>query len=139
MHKYLLKIALISALTLVALLSLTPGALAATKTAAASGDWLTAGTWSPSGVPAAGDTVIINGGFTVTIATGSVANNPASVTIGGATPGTLEYSATTAGNYNLTVTGDVTVNSNGSFLVINQTTVNSRPKNGMVHIYSGHK
>jgi hypothetical protein len=125
MRKYLSKLVLAGVLTLFVWLTLTPGVLAATKTAAASGSWLTAGTWSPSGVPATGDAVVVNGGFTVTISTGNVTSNPASITIGGATPGTLEYSATTAGSYSMTVTGDVTVNSNGSFLVLNQTGVST--------------
>src|SRR5690242_3697114 len=47
---------------------IAPGALsAATKTSAASGNWGTAATWSPAGVPANNDLVIIATGTTVTL------------------------------------------------------------------------
>jgi hypothetical protein len=39
---------------------------AATKSAVASGNWTAAGTWNPSGAPAAGDDVVIPSGMTVT-------------------------------------------------------------------------
>lgn len=46
----------------------------ATKTSTGSGDWNTAGTWTPSGVPACGDIVTIASGHTVTVnATASAA------------------------------------------------------------------
>ncbi|NNT73231.1 hypothetical protein HKT18_13480 [Flavobacterium sp. IMCC34852] len=45
-----------------------------TKTSTGSGDWNTAGTWTPSGVPACGDIVTIASGHTVTVnATASAA------------------------------------------------------------------
>jgi hypothetical protein len=40
---------------------------AVTKVSAGSGDWGTNGTWSPSGVPACGDSIVILTGHTVTI------------------------------------------------------------------------
>ncbi len=40
---------------------------ATTKTSTGTGSWNTAGSWSPSGVPAAGDAVIIAAGHTITI------------------------------------------------------------------------
>lgn len=47
---------------------LVPAAgLAATKTSTGTGNWNTAGTWSPAGVPAANDDVIIATGHTVTL------------------------------------------------------------------------
>lgn len=96
-------------------------ALAATKTAAASGTWGTAGTWNPSGVPAAGDDVIINGGYTVSIQA-NVTAFPATITIGGATSGILRHNN---GSRTITVTGNVTIESNGSWTVVNATGVNA--------------
>src|SRR5689334_14087915 len=56
-------IRILAVLTLVA-----SGALsAATKTSASSGNWGTAATWSPSGVPGNNDIVIIAAGTTVTV------------------------------------------------------------------------
>src|SRR5262245_19382084 len=40
---------------------------AATKTSTGSGNWNTAGTWSPSGTPGTNDDVIVAAGHTVTI------------------------------------------------------------------------
>ena len=42
-------------------------ALAVTRTSIASGPWSTVGTWTPSGVPAAGDDAIIAAGHTITM------------------------------------------------------------------------
>lgn len=101
----------------------------ATKTAVATNTWATAATWSPSGVPAAGDDVVITGGYTVSIAA-TVSANPATITIGGATAGVLQfYNSAAAGNYTLTVTGAVTVNSNGQFIVTNRSTTNAHTLN----------
>ena len=88
-----------------------------------SGPWTTSSTWSlssggaaiPSGYPGAGDDVIIEGGFTVTIAASGVQNlYAANVFIGGSsTAGTLSYPN---GNppSTLTVTGDVTIGGTGA-------------------------
>jgi hypothetical protein len=100
-----------------------PSAYAFAKTAVASGAWSAGATWNGGTVPAAGDDVTINGGFTVSITNGSP-NSLSSLTIGGATAGTLTFSATTAGNYTLTVTGDVTIAGNGSLTVTNQSNFN---------------
>src|SRR5262245_35137517 len=55
-------------LTLFTLLVITTSLMATKRTAnVLNGDWSTAGTWSPSGVPASGDTVIIPAGDTVTV------------------------------------------------------------------------
>jgi hypothetical protein len=51
------------------LLGLALPAGAATKTSVANGNWNAGATWSPSGVPAGGDTVIIATGTTVTVNT----------------------------------------------------------------------
>src|ERR1043165_2643241 len=45
----------------------TLNSLAATKTSAATSNWNTPATWSPSGVPAAGDDVIIHSGHVITV------------------------------------------------------------------------
>lgn len=37
------------------------------RVASANGNWNTAGTWSPSGVPSCGDTMVVNAGVTVTV------------------------------------------------------------------------
>lgn len=89
----------------------------------ASGPWTSSSTWSltsggaaiASGYPGAGDNVIIEGGFTVTIAAAGVENlSAANVTIGGSTTsGTLSFPN---GNppSTLTVTGDVTIGGTGA-------------------------
>jgi hypothetical protein len=55
------------AILAVTLVVLTLPVVAANKTSATSGNWGTASTWSPSGVPANGDNVIIATGTVVTI------------------------------------------------------------------------
>ncbi|MGC4038956.1 MAG: G8 domain-containing protein [Chitinophagaceae bacterium] len=80
--------------------------LFATTRTATTGNWNTAGTWSPNGIPSAGDNVIIPSGKTVTIdvTTSSIS----SITISG----TL-----TIGNNNtnrtVTITGNITINTGG--------------------------
>ncbi len=66
----------LSILLSVLMVFITGVAKATTKTSVATGNWNTSGTWSPSGVPAAGDIVIIN--TTVTL---NVNANCASLTI----------------------------------------------------------
>ncbi|MEI9944975.1 MAG: G8 domain-containing protein [Chitinophagaceae bacterium] len=86
----------------VATLLLFIQAKAVTKTSTGTGNWNTAGTWTPSGVPANGDAVIIATGHTVTVNTNT--NNLLSLTVNG----TL-----TIGNDNtdrtVTVTGSVII------------------------------
>ena len=48
-------------------LLLTGPSHAAIRTASVDGDWNSAGTWSPAGLPAAGDFLVIPGGRTVTV------------------------------------------------------------------------
>lgn len=80
---------------------------AAAKASAGSGNWNTAGTWSPSGAPAAGDTVTIAAGHTVTVDTNT--NAIASMTVNGTlTIGTNNTDRT------VTVTGGVTIASAGT-------------------------
>ncbi len=54
-------------LLLVCTIAISGIATGATKTAVSTGTWATAGLWSPSGVPAAADSVIIPSGKTVTV------------------------------------------------------------------------
>lgn len=81
---------------------------ATTKTSTGSGNWSSASSWSPSGVPANGDAVIIQSGHTI-IVNGNT-NDLLSLTVNG----TL-----TIGNNNtnrtVTVTGNVIVGSSGIF------------------------
>ena len=82
------------------------------------GPWTTSSTWSltsggapiSSGYPGVSDTVIIEGGFNVTIAENGVENlNAGSVTIGGSsTSGTLSYPNWNPGS-SLTISGDLTI------------------------------
>lgn len=112
-----------------------PKVFAVTKTAA-TGNWATAGTWTPNGVPAAGDAVIIPNGVTVTLSTANT-NNLLSLTInsGGTltTSSTRTITATTItvnGTYTNasrgTVTGTMTVGSTGIY--------NHNPGNNDVNI-----
>ncbi|HNP48360.1 MAG TPA: hypothetical protein PKL85_05950, partial [Bacteroidia bacterium] len=81
---------------------------AATKTAATSGTWATGGNWSPSGAPAAGDSVIIPNGKTMNIGA-----NTSVASIYVATGGAITFS----GNKSLTMTQSLTVN--GTFTMNN--------------------
>ncbi|MBL7722871.1 MAG: T9SS type A sorting domain-containing protein [Chitinophagaceae bacterium] len=75
------------ALAIVLLLMMTATMVNAQKTAVASGNWSLPATWSPLGVPGAGDNVIINDGINVTV---DVAASCASLTInGGANANTI--------------------------------------------------
>ena len=102
-------------------------ASAVVKTSAGSGPWATPGTWSPSGVPALGDDVVIANTHTVTVGAHVSAALPATVTVnqGGTlsvggfnftvmstttVSGTLEHTGT-GGTH--TFTGDVTIASSG--------------------------
>ena len=80
-------------------------ASAVTKTAVATGNWSAAATWSPSGVPASGDDVIIKGGFTVTVDGTYTCRN---LNVGDATASNATLTANASGN--LTITGDVQIN-----------------------------
>jgi autotransporter-associated beta strand protein len=92
---------------------------AVTKTSTGTGLWNTAATWSPSGVPAAGDEVIIASGHTVTLDVNTV-NNLLSLTVNSG--GTLSIT----GNRNIfattfTIAGTFNYTGSGS---INSTTIN---------------
>jgi hypothetical protein len=86
---------------------------AGNKTSTSSGNWNSAGTWSPSGVPSAGDNVTIANGHVVQINANSQCNN---LTIGGGTSGTVEYN-NGGGAYSFSLNGNMTINSGAQFLI----------------------
>lgn len=85
----------------VAVVSLCSNAYSITKTTVASGNWGTAGIWSPSGVPASGDDVVIASGHTLTVNNNYQINH---VTVNSG--GTLTF----ASGRTLTMSGNLTVN-----------------------------
>jgi hypothetical protein len=104
------------------LLFITSSMYATTYYARTNGPWTTTSTWSlssggpaiPSGFPGAGDDVIIEGGFTVTIAASAIEHlYAASVVIGGASSsGTLSYPNGNTSS-TLEISGDLTVGGTG--------------------------
>lgn len=84
---------------------------AGNKTSTTTGNWNTAATWSPTGVPTSADNVYIANGHTVTINTNGVCNN---LTVGQGSSGYLQFSGTSR---TLGVNNNITVNSNATFLV----------------------
>lgn len=112
-------------MTFVLMLGTASSIFAVTKTSTGSGNWNTAGTWSPSGVPANGDAVIIATGHNVTLNVNTT--NLLSITInaGGtlSTTGAFTVNATTItvdGTYTNVSTGNITVttmnvNSGGTY------------------------
>jgi hypothetical protein len=77
---------------------------AITKTSTGSTNWGTASTWSPSGVPAAGDDVVIANGHTVTVNVAAVCST---LTINN---GNSASQVTISGTNSLTISGAVTIN-----------------------------
>lgn len=90
----------------VAVVSLCSNAYSITKTTVASGNWGTAGIWSPSGVPASGDDVVIASGHTLTV-NNNYQINHVTVNSGGTLTFTSGRTLTMSGN--LTVNGTVTM------------------------------
>jgi hypothetical protein len=89
---------------------------AATKTAITTGNWSTAAIWSPSGVPAAGDDVVITSGVTVTVDGVDTCRN---LNIGTNSNGGGSVKIITNGN-SLRCTGDLQINPNsktGTYLL----------------------
>jgi hypothetical protein len=78
------------------------------KSSTGTGNWNTAGTWTPSGVPAAGDVVTILSGHTVTVNVNT--NNLASLTINSG--GTLTVAGNTVTATSIAVNG--TINRTGT-------------------------
>ncbi|PBQ30413.1 hypothetical protein CNR22_01080 [Sphingobacteriaceae bacterium] len=79
---------------------------AGNKVSVSSGNWGTAGTWSPTGVPTAADNVTIANGHSVNIIANAVCNN---LTVGAGSACTLNFSGATART--LLVNNNVTINS----------------------------
>lgn len=83
---------------------------AALYTSAGTGDWATATTWTPNGVPNAGDDVVIAAGHTVTVSSSQAALG---VTINGT--GVLVVSSTlAAGASGITIDANGTLTNNGT-------------------------
>lgn len=82
-------------------------------TSSNSGSWSTSSNWNPSGVPEANDNVTISSGHTITIDQNI---SVASLTVGTADQtGTLKFENNTTVR-NVTISGDVTVSANGTFI-----------------------
>jgi hypothetical protein len=86
---------------------------AGSKTSTGSGNWNSATTWSPNGVPTVGDNVTIANGHIVQINATAQCNN---LVIGGGTSGVVEYNNGGAA-YSFTVNGNITINSGAQFLI----------------------
>lgn len=87
-------------------------ASAGNKVSASTGNWNTAGTWTPAGVPTAGDNVTIANGHTVTVNTNAICNT---LTVGQGVSGILSIGDNTIRS--MTVNGDFTVATGGSVVV----------------------
>lgn len=83
-------------------------------TANRNGGWTTASTWSPSGVPAAGDNVTIPNGFTVTVTTTTAVASAVTINTGGKLTINSGEKLTIGGL--LTNNGTITTNS-GSLII----------------------
>lgn len=86
---------------------------AGNKISVATGNWNTAGTWSPTGVPTAADNVTIANGHVVSINANAVCNN---LVIGQGSSTTLEFSGNTART--LLVNNDITVSNLAVFTTL---------------------
>jgi hypothetical protein len=77
-----------------------------------SGNWSSAATWTPNGVPGAGDDVTIANGNSVTIDVNSQCNN---LIVGGGSAATLQFGAGIAKT--LTINNNITINTLANFSV----------------------
>lgn len=107
----------------------------------ASGDWNGTSVWQvynnnvwantsnyPGQAAGAGN-VLIQDGHTVSI-NATITNAIGSLSVGGGTSGTLQfYNSASAGNYILTVSGDIIVNAGSSFIVLNRSNYNDHTLN----------
>lgn len=84
---------------------------AGNKVSLNSGNWNTANTWTPNGVPTAGDNVSISNGHLVLINTNAVCNG---LTVGAGTGSTLQFSGAAR---NMTVNNNLVLNTNAVFQV----------------------
>lgn len=90
---------------------------AGNKISAGTGNWNTAATWSPTGVPTAADNVTIANGHTVSIDASGQCNN---LIIGQGASGNLRFTTNT--NRTLTVNNNITVNAGGIFTTLGSST-----------------
>lgn len=109
-------------ITIAILLFVSSSAVAATKTAAATGNWSSASTWSPSGVPASGDDVVIEDGYTVTL-DGSYTCASLTINNEAAVAGANDSKLTITNGYTLTVTGNASLNTTVSGLSTGSTSI----------------
>ena len=84
---------------------------AGTKISAATGNWSAAATWSPSGVPTAGDNVTIADGHTVSI--DNTTPTCLNLTVGQGATGILKFTSAAASTF--TVNGSITIAAGGNF------------------------
>ncbi len=82
------------------------------KVSIISGNWNTATTWSPTGVPVAGDNVTISNGHVVTINTAAQCNI---LNVGAGSAATLQFGTTTARS--LIINNNLIINPNANFIV----------------------
>ncbi len=100
-------------------------ALAQTKTSAGSGDWNVAGTWSPAGVPTAGNDVIITSNHKVNIVSNSACR---SLTVGTGSTAQLRFDNGT--NLTFTVGGNIVIGANAQFRIRGQNATHTLFANG---------
>jgi hypothetical protein len=94
---------------------------AGTKTSNGSGNWSSANTWTPNGVPTSGDNVTIANGHVITINANASCNN---IVVGQGTSGTLQYN--NGGTGTSLTANNITINNGGLFWVPNNSnTTNS--------------
>src|SRR5687767_4657221 len=96
----------------VLLLGFVAGLLAQTKTSVKSGNWSDANTWTPAGVPVSTSDVFISNGHIVDM---DVALSCNDITVGGGSAAELRYAGNAAISF--TVNGNITVNTNASFII----------------------
>ncbi|MCW3078005.1 MAG: hypothetical protein JWO32_2614 [Bacteroidetes bacterium] len=86
--------------------------IAGSRVSVATGNWSAAATWSPLGVPSAGEDVTIANGHVVSITSTATCN---SLLVGQGTATTLQFSGTTARSF--TINNNLTVSANAVFNV----------------------
>ena len=97
-----LSLRIIQCTQIVLNICITPGVAAATKSSAASGEWNNPASWSPAGVPTAGDDVYVLANHSISFPNDIIVRNLV-VASGGKLTGTADKLLTVSGN--LTVNG----------------------------------
>lgn len=116
------KFTLLKLFPIVLILLLGKSSLGATKTSTQSGNWSSSATWGGSAAPVAGDDVILDGGFTVTVDVPNAVCS--SMQIGGSVLGAGTGTLTLTSGTRLTVSGIVNIgpiNSNSTAGSLNMT------------------